>query len=65
MWYGVDPNTTFSYTAQGAQSAATALREAFPHCEVIISPVLLPNEFGHLDKAFIIYPFSLENDLPF
>jgi hypothetical protein len=65
MCDGHDPNILYAYTLSGALSSASVLQERLPDLEIVISQTVIPNEFGHLDKALMVFPVFPDNDLPF
>lgn len=65
VFYGHDLNIIYAYTLAGAVTAASVLQLRLPDLEIVISQTLIPNEFGHLDKALMVFPVYPENELPF
>jgi hypothetical protein len=63
--YGHDLNTLYAYTLSGALTAASVLQVRLPDLEIVINETVIPNEFGHLDKALMVFPVYPDNDLPF
>jgi predicted GNAT family acetyltransferase len=64
MCFEHDPNIIYAYTLSGALSAASLLQARLPNLEIIISHTVIPNEFGHPEKALMILPVYPDN-VPF
>lgn len=65
VFYGHELNTIYAYTLSGALTAASVLQVRLPDLEIFISQTVIPNEFGHLDKALMVFPVFPDSDLPF